>query len=51
MAGPGFGIEKLGAICVYPWPNMLVVVYYDISLIGAELSNGSSTVKVVYRLG
>jgi hypothetical protein len=25
-AEPGFGIEKLGAACVYPCPNMLVIV-------------------------
>jgi hypothetical protein len=24
-----FGIEKLIAVCVYPCPNMLAVVYYD----------------------
>jgi hypothetical protein len=25
-AEPGFDIEKLGTICVYPCPNMLVIV-------------------------
>jgi hypothetical protein len=33
-----FGIEKLGAVCVYPCPNMLAVVCYGIPKVGAEPS-------------
>jgi hypothetical protein len=33
-----FGIEKLGAICVYPCPNMMVVVCYGTLKAGAEPS-------------
>jgi hypothetical protein len=32
----GFGIEKLGAVCVYPCPNMLVIVCCGIPNVGAE---------------
>jgi hypothetical protein len=35
---PRFGIEKVGAACVYPYPNMLVVVCCGISEVGAEPS-------------
>jgi hypothetical protein len=37
-AKPGFGIEKLGVVCVYPCPNMLAIVYCGIPKIGVELS-------------
>jgi hypothetical protein len=33
-----FDIEKLGVVCVYPYPNMLAVVCYGISKVGVELS-------------
>jgi hypothetical protein len=33
-----FGIEKLGVACVYPCPNMLAVVYYDIPKVGVKPS-------------
>jgi hypothetical protein len=33
-----FGIEKLGAVCVYPCPNMLTAVYCGTLKVGAELS-------------
>jgi hypothetical protein len=37
-AEPGFGIEKLGAVCVYPYPNMLAVVCCGILKVRAESS-------------
>jgi hypothetical protein len=37
-AEPGFDIEKLGAVCVYPYPNMLVIDYYGIPKLGAKTS-------------
>jgi hypothetical protein len=37
-AEPRFGIEKLGAVCVYPYPNMLVVVYCGIPKLGVKTS-------------
>jgi hypothetical protein len=33
-----FGIEKLGAVCIYPCSNMLVVVCCGAPKVGAELS-------------
>jgi hypothetical protein len=33
-----FGMKKLGAVCVYPCPNMLAVVCYGTSKVGAEPS-------------
>jgi hypothetical protein len=33
-----FGIEKLGVVCVYPYPNMLAIVCYGIPKVGAEPS-------------
>jgi hypothetical protein len=33
-----FGIDKLGTVCVYPCPNMLVVAYSGILKVGAEPS-------------
>jgi hypothetical protein len=33
-----FGIEKLGAVCVYLYPNMLVVVCCDTPKLGVEPS-------------
>jgi hypothetical protein len=33
-----FGIEKLGAVCVYPFPNMLAVVCCSIPKVGDEPS-------------
>jgi hypothetical protein len=33
-----FGIEKLGAVCVYPCPNMLAVVCCGTLEVGAEPS-------------
>jgi hypothetical protein len=33
-----FGIEKIGAVCVYPCPNMLVVACYGIPKVGAQPS-------------
>jgi hypothetical protein len=35
---PGFGIEKLYTVCVYPCPNMLVIVCCGIPKVGAEPS-------------
>jgi hypothetical protein len=32
------GMEKLGAVCVYPCPNMLVIVCCGIQKVGAEPS-------------
>jgi hypothetical protein len=34
----GFGIEKLGVVCVYPCPNILAIVYCGILKVGAEPS-------------
>jgi hypothetical protein len=34
----GFGIVKLGALCVYPCPNMLAVVCCGIPRVGAKPS-------------
>jgi hypothetical protein len=34
----GFGIVKLGAVCVYPCPNMLAIVYCSIPRLGAKPS-------------
>jgi hypothetical protein len=33
-----FGMEKLGVVCVYPYPNMLVIVCCDTPKVGAEPS-------------
>jgi hypothetical protein len=33
-----FGIDKLGAVCVYPCPNMLTIVCCGIPKVGAEPS-------------
>jgi hypothetical protein len=33
-----FGIEKIGAVCIYPCPNMLAVVYCGIPNVGVEPS-------------
>jgi hypothetical protein len=33
-----FGIEKLGTVCVHPYPNMLVVVCCGILKVGAKSS-------------
>jgi hypothetical protein len=33
-----FGIEKLGVVCIYPYPNMLVIVYCDTPKVGTEPS-------------
>jgi hypothetical protein len=33
-----FGIEKLGAVCLYLCPNMLAIVCCDIPKVGAEPS-------------
>jgi hypothetical protein len=38
VAEPGFGIEKLGAVCVYLCPNILVIVCCGIPKVGAEPS-------------
>jgi hypothetical protein len=35
---PEFGIAKLGAVCVYPCPNMLVIVCCGIPKVGAKPS-------------
>jgi hypothetical protein len=37
-AEPIFGIEKLGAVCVYRYPNMLVIVCCGITKVGSKLS-------------
>jgi hypothetical protein len=34
----GFGIEKLGAVCVYPYPNMLTIVCCGITKVRVEPS-------------
>jgi hypothetical protein len=33
-----FGIEKLDTVCVYPYPNMLVIVCYSIPKVGVDPS-------------
>jgi hypothetical protein len=33
---PGFGIVKLGVVCVYPYPNMLTIACYGIPRVGAK---------------
>jgi hypothetical protein len=33
-----FGIEKLGVVCIYHYPNMLGVVCCDVPKVGAEPS-------------
>jgi hypothetical protein len=33
-----FGIEKLGAVCLYPFPNMLAIVYCGIPKVEAKPS-------------
>jgi hypothetical protein len=37
-AKPGFGVAKLGVVCVYPCPSMLVVVCCGTPKVGAEPS-------------
>jgi hypothetical protein len=34
----GFGIAKLGVLCVYPYSNMLDVVCYGIQEVGSKPS-------------
>jgi hypothetical protein len=34
----GFGIVKLGVVCVYPYPNMLDVVCCGIQKVGSKSS-------------
>jgi hypothetical protein len=37
-AEPGFGIAKLGVVCVYPFPNLLAIVCCGIPIVGVEPS-------------
>jgi hypothetical protein len=37
-AKPGFAMEKLGTVCVYPCPNMMVIVCCGIRKVGVEPS-------------
>jgi hypothetical protein len=37
-AEPRVYMKNLGAVCLYPFPNMMVIVYYGIPKVGVEPS-------------